>query len=71
MPDNELDDDQILALLNGFRYIARSITADASPGRDANGGHVECLTEAVMGMTEALTKIAHAIERVADAVSDR
>lgn len=50
------------------RVIANAITADAAPGHDAAGGTVNSLTEAVMGMTAALTMIAQAMERIADAL---
>lgn len=39
-------------------------------GTDATGGHVECLTESVMGVTAGLVKIAEAISDLADAVRD-
>lgn len=48
-------------------FLARRITASASPGKDATGGHVESLTEAVMGVTAGLVAIASAIERLAEA----
>ena len=50
------------------KRIARAIAADAAPGRDAAGGSVESLTEAVMGVTAGLVQIADAIGRLADAV---
>lgn len=46
--------------------VARAITASAVPGRDAAGGRVESLTEAVMGVTAGLMAIAAAIDRLAD-----
>lgn len=51
--------------------IANSITpTGAMPARDAEGGHVESLTEAVMGMTGALSRIADNIQALADAVRE-
>lgn len=51
------------------KILARAICASvAAPGRDATGGHVECLTEAVMGVTAGLVKIAEAISDLAEAV---
>ncbi len=41
--------------------IARAITADAHPAPDAQGCVVSSLTEAVMGLTKAMTEIASAI----------
>jgi hypothetical protein len=49
--------------------IATAITPDAHPGHDETGGTVASLTEAVMGMTTALVRIAQAIELVAAAVA--
>jgi len=48
--------------------IADAITARAAGASDASGGHVESLTEAVMGMTRGLCSIANAIESLAEAV---
>jgi len=43
--------------------LAGSITpTDAASTIDANGGHVSCLTEAVMSVSVSLNKIALAIE---------
>ena len=51
--------------------VARAITpSDAMPGKDASGGHVESLTEAVMGLSAGASQIARAIESLADAVRD-
>lgn len=50
------------------KLIARSITPCAAGTRDANGGHVESLTEAVMGITGGLVQIAEAIHALASAI---
>lgn len=50
--------------------IATAITPRAAAGKDANGGHVESLTEAVMGMTAGLVAIAQAINELASAVRE-
>ena len=50
------------------RYVGRvanSITPPVAGGTDANGGHVESLTEAVMGVTQSTSNIASAISEVA------
>ena len=39
------------------------------PGHDAAGGHVASLTEAVMGMTCGLMRIAEAIELLAGSIT--
>lgn len=49
--------------------IAKAITADAAPGRDAYDNTVASLTEAVMGITEGLRDIALAIGDLAEAVA--
>lgn len=54
------------------RILADAITPySVVLGTDAEGGHVESLTEAVMGMTKALSRIADAVEMVAAAITDR
>ena len=50
--------------------IASAITADASPGNDSTGGSVGSLTEAVMGVTAGLCRIADAIESLAESVRE-
>ncbi len=56
-------------LANQAKQIAHAITAPAAPGRDAAGGTVTSLTEAVMGVTDGLVKIADAINSLAEAVA--
>ena len=52
--------------------VANAITAnDAMPGPDEIGGRVSSLTEAVMGVTSGLVRIAQAISDLADAVRER
>lgn len=52
--------------------VANAITPrDAAYGHDETGGTVGSLTEAVMGLTAALVQIAHAIDRVADAIESK
>ncbi len=54
-----------------LRSVASAITpADAAPGKDATGGSVGSLTEAVMGLTAGAANIAAAINNVADAIRD-
>lgn len=57
---------------DAIRLLSYSVKAgDASGGTDAAGGHVTSLTEAVMGLTAGLVKIAEAISDVAEAVRER
>lgn len=49
-----MNDDAVNQIASALRAIANAICADAMPGKDATGGHVASLTEAVMGMTNAL-----------------
>ena len=52
--------------------IANAITPMAAmAGQDAQGGHVESLTEAVMGLTAAMSKVADSIQNVAEAIRER
>ena len=53
------------------RKIANAITKDVCGSHDAAGGYVESLTEAVMGLTASMVKIADAIDRVASAIEDK
>jgi hypothetical protein len=58
-------------LAHNAKRIADSITdGEASPGRDGLGGHVGCLTESVMSVATGLSKIADAINDLADAVRE-
>ena len=62
--------DVIHDLAVAARRISTAITAPASPGTDATGGSVDSLTEAVMGITAGLVRIADAISGLADAVRE-
>lgn len=64
-PANVVDVIDDLALAVG--RVAKAITSTAEPGTDATGGHVECLTEAVMGLTAGMCRIADAIDNLAQA----
>jgi hypothetical protein len=52
------------------KEIALAITPAADPANDAAGGRVGSLTEAVMGLTCGLIKIAEGLESIADAIRD-
>jgi len=56
-------------LVQQVRNLATAVT-DGGQGKDATGGHVECLTEAVMGVTAGLCRIADAISDLASAVRE-
>ena len=52
-----------------LRSVASAITpVDAPAGKDATGGSVGSLTEAVMGLTAGAMHIADAINNVAEAI---
>jgi hypothetical protein len=55
-------------LFHSVRRVAEAITPTATAGKDAVGGTVISLTEAVMGITAALVQIAEATYDLADAV---
>lgn len=60
----------VMAFIGGrISKLAEAITPQCAGNSDAYGGHVESLTEAVMGVTGGLCSIAEAIESLADAVS--
>ena len=64
--------DVVQRLADKTGSVAKAICPqDAMAGKDAAGGHVGSLTEAVMGMTAGLVRIAEAIDGLADAVRER
>ena len=65
---NDDHDDNDLSM--AVRRLADAITPNIAGGTDAAGGHVSSLTEAVMGVTSGLCRIASAIEDLASAVSE-
>jgi hypothetical protein len=60
--------DPMEELVFAVRRLGNAVTANVVGGQDATGGHVECLTEAMMGVTAGLCRIAEAIEGLADAL---
>ena len=67
------DEQHILsdAIHEGMRKIAHVIKPlDCIGGEDSTGTYVDSLTQAVMGMTSGLCRIADAINNLADAVKD-
>lgn len=58
-------------LAGAARKIGNAITPTVAGGNDATGGHVESLTEAVMGITSGLVRVAESISDLADAVRSR
>lgn len=70
--DDDLSEGVAGAIEHGFSSLADAITpVESLGGRDAAGGHVASLTEAVMGVTAGLVRIAEAIESLASAVRSR
>ena len=70
--DNEPKQTIVEALSTAGRHIADSITPVRAVGtHDSEGSFVESLTEAVMGLTKAVARIADAIENVAAALAER
>lgn len=63
--------DVIGELARNVKGVCEAITVTAVAGTDAAGGHVSCLTEAVMGVTAGLFQIAAALESVADALATK
>lgn len=55
----------------GLLKLTRAITPpDVAPAVDLTGEHVGSLTEAVMGMTAGLCRIADALDGIADAIRE-
>ena len=60
------------AIAESLTKVAHAITPlDTMRGTDANGGSVGSLTEAIMGVTAGLVRIADAIEYLAEVHSSR
>ncbi len=57
--------DVVAKVSRSLRSVSQAITAAVEPANDAAGGRVGSLTEAVMGVTAGLCKIADAIESLA------
>lgn len=74
-----MDDNQIQSFVHSAYAAANNLSAIANaivprntfPGTDAAGGTVTSLTEAVMGMTAGLHRIAESISDLAEAVRER
>lgn len=55
----------------GFMSLTNAITpVNVLPGTDATGGHVESLTEAIMGITKALVMISASIDDLTEVVRE-
>ena len=73
-----MNDEELESFACSMAEAARNIGALAEaitpsgvlPGRDETGGHVSCLTEAVMGVTAGLHRIAESIGELAEAVRE-
>lgn len=66
-----VDKEDIETLYQGLRNIANSVTPmNASGSIDAAGGFVTSLTEAVMGNTKAMVRVAEALEHIAEAIRE-
>lgn len=63
--------DVLMGLSGATRRIADAITPNLVGSKDAYGGHVESLTEAMMGVTGGLVQIAESIADLAQAVRER
>lgn len=63
--------EQIEKLTDAVKRIPTAIyPSDSGGGHDETGGYITSLTEAVMGLTAGLCKIADAINRYTDAYKD-
>jgi hypothetical protein len=58
------------AVAQGLTSIAHAILPNAAAGHDAAGGTVDSLTEAVMGVTAGLVRVAEAINSVGSGLAE-
>lgn len=66
--DSELLEELLTGVISRLKYVGDAISADAAPGHDATGGAVSSLSEAIMGVTSGLCKIADALNNIANAM---
>lgn len=57
-------------IVKAINHLKTAITPDAVGGNDATGGWVTSHTEAVMGVTAALCRIADAIQGLSEVVRE-
>ena len=62
--------DGLFAVSRSVRGVALAIFPDALPAADPTGGHVASLSEAVMGITNGLVRVADALQQIAQAIND-
>lgn len=66
-----MDEDQANEIRDAFKAIANAVTpTDAAGTRDAHGGYVSSLTEAVVSVGRSLDAIAAALADIAEAIRD-
>jgi hypothetical protein len=67
-----MKEDDVLEMSDAVDGIANAITGrDLDLGSDETGGTIGCLTEAVMGITAGLCRVASAISELAEAVREK
>ncbi len=60
-----------VSISQAVKQLADSITPVSASSIDATGGNIGCLTEAAMGITAGLVKVADAINHLAEAIENR
>jgi hypothetical protein len=65
-----MDSENEAMLVRAVDDIANAITPSMAAGKDAAGGTIASLTEAVMGITAGLVRIADAIQEMAEAIRE-
>lgn len=58
------------AVAQGLTSIANAILPNAAAGQDETGGTVDSLTEAVMGITAGLVRVAEAIGSIGSGLEE-
>lgn len=66
-----MSEEQIENLIYAIKRIADSIAPVAAAGTDRHGGHIECLTEAMMSCGESLGEIADSINNLAESIREK
>lgn len=66
-----MTDEGAREIASAIRYLAHAITVAAAPSPDAQGVSVSCLTEAVMGVTSALTACQGALSEIKELLETR
>lgn len=71
MKSGAISSEKIEEFLYAFKRLGNAITPNVCGSSDKTGGHVESLTEAVMGVTSGLCRIADAIDNFSEIIKEK